>query len=371
MAKARGFLIGSAAQDIKNGMSDNDLDALLSKGKAKTPPEPETIEDETVCAQTVDDVKDEDENVCAQTVQTPPKSKPKHYDPDRVYSIDPKKIKPWHLDNRGQSEIEDAVSSLAESVAAFGNKQPGLIRPLKKADKLGYEFEEIYGRCRLEACKTVGKPFRTFIRQLSDEEAFIEQELENGNRNDVSIWANAKCWSRAIEEKLYPSKIALAIRLTTTRKEISRSQVSNVISLYAKMPDSIKAYDRLDDSLLCSLSQNALKSLIDYCEEDNVFSDYFLGEAEYIKSKLSDQNINKAKLIEGIWKKYTSQSNLDSKPTNVLFDEIIKDEMNTKLFSIKEKPSGNISINILKGGVNRVSTDKIVNALKEIMKYEI
>ena len=77
-----------------------------------------------------------------------------------------------------------AQRQLKESLAAYGQQVPVLLRPNKT---LQGRFEIVYGRRRLAALKELGLPVKAMIRQLDDHDLVMAQGQENTARQDLSF----------------------------------------------------------------------------------------------------------------------------------------------------------------------------------------
>lgn len=78
----------------------------------------------------------------------------------------------------------EAQRQLKESLAAYGQQVPVLLRPNKT---LQGRFEIVYGRRRLAALKELGLPVKAMIRQLDDHDLVMAQGQENTARQDLSF----------------------------------------------------------------------------------------------------------------------------------------------------------------------------------------
>lgn len=146
---------------------------------------------------------------------------------DLVYEIDPELIDEWEFVDRPESEFGD-LEELTASVRSFGQEVPILLRP-----KQGGRYELIYGRRRWTVCKDLGIKVKAFVRQIDDRTAYQKMSLENRSRQDLSSWARAMSYKKAIDMMLYESQSALAAHLG-----IDRGTLSNMM-IYTKLPDSL------------------------------------------------------------------------------------------------------------------------------------
>lgn len=77
---------------------------------------------------------------------------------------------------------EEDLESLIESIRENGQKVPILVRQMDEGD-----FEVIYGRRRLFACRALNIQVRASVMKMNDEDALIAQGIENNERLDTSF----------------------------------------------------------------------------------------------------------------------------------------------------------------------------------------
>jgi ParB family chromosome partitioning protein len=96
-----------------------------------------------------------------------------------VFEIEPDQIETvGRLDDRLHVEIEGLKASIQNN----GQRVPILVRPLD-ADR----YRLIYGRRRLEACRSLGIKVRAIVTEIDGEQALRDQLLENQERRDLSF----------------------------------------------------------------------------------------------------------------------------------------------------------------------------------------
>lgn len=147
-----------------------------------------------------------------------------------VVEIPSEKIKPWKFANRPESEFgnwDEFVASIAHS----GVEIPIIVRP--DVSNNNHEYEVVAGRRRWRACLELGIPVPCNIRSLTDQEAAALQELENDERTDVSDWADALTYARLINEGVFKSQSALAVKL-----QVDRRRVSDLMA-YTRIPKAL------------------------------------------------------------------------------------------------------------------------------------
>ena len=96
-----------------------------------------------------------------------------------IFEIDPAQIEvAGRLDDR----MLVGLDGLKDSIARGGQRVPILVRPLDH-DRYGL----IYGRRRVEACRSLGLRVRAIVTDMDDDQALRDQLLENQERRDLSF----------------------------------------------------------------------------------------------------------------------------------------------------------------------------------------
>lgn len=101
---------------------------------------------------------------------------------ESIQEIDPSLIGPGPYRDRfdASAEIDGLVASIRES----GQRLPVLLRRAPEGGE--FEYEPVYGRRRIAACRRIGIPVRAFFAEMDDEELVVAQGLENSERLDNS-----------------------------------------------------------------------------------------------------------------------------------------------------------------------------------------
>jgi ParB/RepB/Spo0J family partition protein len=117
---------------------------------------------------------------------------------DVVEAVDPFACRLWDFHDRLDEYInEDSCREIIESFRRDGQKHPVLARPSKLGDA---RYELIFGARRLFAARHLGVPLLARIRELHDRQAFVEMDIENRLRSDISPYERGmafKTWLRA------------------------------------------------------------------------------------------------------------------------------------------------------------------------------
>lgn len=154
-------------------------------------------------------------------------------------SLDPAKLfdSPWcRIETLDQGELNELAGDIQ---AAGKNEIPVLVHT--KADGA---LEVVFGARRVQACRQLEilVVAQCIDFELSALEVFRLQEIENRSRSAVSAYENAKRYSKALSEGLFPSQRKLA-------EYIGKSQpwISAVLPLLALPLEVVKAFDHLND----------------------------------------------------------------------------------------------------------------------------
>lgn len=127
-------------------------------------------------------------------------------------------------DRIGKSKYQDRfdvsleISSLVESIRESGQQVPVLLR--NAPEGADYEFEPVYGRRRIAACRELGIPVKAYVSDLDDDAMIVAQGLENAERLENSFIEKASFVIQLRESGIRGSLIEQALNIQ--RSEISR-----------------------------------------------------------------------------------------------------------------------------------------------------
>jgi len=134
-----------------------------------------------------------------------------------IQQIDPSLIEPWAFADRPEDEMGD-LDQLTQAIRAAGQAVPGLVRP--HPEKAG-RYELIFGLRRWLVAKDLERPFSCVVKDLDDKSAFAAMEHENNNRANLSSWAKAKSYQRALDQGVYKNQTSLAAELGLQRQTLN------------------------------------------------------------------------------------------------------------------------------------------------------
>ena len=123
----------------------------------------------------------------------------------------------------------DELASLTDSIRERGQLIPILVRP--HLEHTG-RYQIAYGRRRLAAARTLGRPVRATVKQLSDDELVVAQGQENIERKDLSYLERA-LFAAKLEERGFPRQTIMSAVST------DKASLSKLISVATRIPRDI------------------------------------------------------------------------------------------------------------------------------------
>jgi ParB/RepB/Spo0J family partition protein len=155
------------------------------------------------------------------------------YFPTKGYSRVPASVcRPWRLADRPADEFSH-TKALAQSMAANGQVQPALVRLCNDPKHPEIRYEVIAGVARWRSAMNSGAELDVQIRELTDVQAYRAMVAENEDRQNLSDYARAKRFARALDEGVVANKTELA--------ELARlpaAQLSYFLG-FASLPDPV------------------------------------------------------------------------------------------------------------------------------------
>lgn len=262
-----------------------------------------------------------------------------NHDHDVIVELDPNVIDEWEMVDRPTDEFGD-LSELTKSIAQHDQSIPILVRPKKNG-----RYELIYGRRRWTICKDLDRKVKAFVRDLNDRDAYQQMVIENQHREDISSWARALSYKKALDTGIYSSQSALAAHLG-----IDRSVLNNIL-VYTKIPDNIV-------EAVGSFSKvgiHAVRALLTLCEDkENI--DHIIGLADRIASgELGAKTLPRA--VERL---------RDSAPRNPTTS--VADEHGAKVFSMRRTDRGVLQVTFAKDAIRHFSDEELQQRLLDAIK---
>lgn len=136
--------------------------------------------------------------------------------------IDPFSCRMWELHDRLTEFLtERTCKEVIDSFLKDGQKHPVLARPCKPGDDSKYEL--IYGARRLFAARHLSVDLLARIRDIDDRRAFIEMDIENRVRDDISPYERGMSFKAWLRSGHFDSQEDLARTLGLSPAQISRT----------------------------------------------------------------------------------------------------------------------------------------------------
>lgn len=148
--------------------------------------------------------------------------------------IPPEACRPWMLADRPADETThqaDLVKSFQSR--GIGQLQPIVVREVKDADTPEIEYEVICGRVRWLAAKELGIPVQAIVRELTDQEAYTVMSAENRQRKNLSDFAKAKSYQKALNLGVFATAQELA-----EAEGLTKSRLSQYLG-FAELPETV------------------------------------------------------------------------------------------------------------------------------------
>jgi len=153
---------------------------------------------------------------------------------------DPERVAIWLQHNRNYDQLNSArCSDLIEGFKRTGKQEfPVIVRPLK--GNPNHDYELICGARRRWTSIHLGWDLLIEVRELTDRQAFILQDLENRDREDISDHERAVDYKNALPI-YFENNVAEMARFL----EIDRGNFSRLLDLADLPPAIIEAYGDL------------------------------------------------------------------------------------------------------------------------------
>lgn len=147
----------------------------------------------------------------------------------QVVELDPKLVDPSFIRDR-LDDVEGAdFESFKAGLLEVGQQVPILVRP--RTDAPG-RYQAAYGHRRVAALRSLGRPVKAIVRELSDEQLIVAQGKENTDRKDLSFIERALFAAR-LEDRGF-TRAALMSALS-----VQKGNLSTMISLARDLPEEL------------------------------------------------------------------------------------------------------------------------------------
>jgi ParB/RepB/Spo0J family partition protein len=158
-----------------------------------------------------------------------------------ICTVNPFECRMWagHIRMR-ELVTEESCREEIDSFLQHGQKQPVLGRPIRGDS--AYRVELVYGARRLFVAQHLNAGLLVDIREMDDREAFVEMDVENRLRKEVSPYERGMAYKDWLREGYFKSQKDIASALG-----ISAAQVSRLLR-FAELPAVvIRAFGRQEN----------------------------------------------------------------------------------------------------------------------------
>lgn len=157
--------------------------------------------------------------------------------------VSPFRCRVWTQHSRPEEQLtEAACSSLRDSIAANGQHQPALGRPVSNDPECDVEI--ICGARRCAAARVLRRDLIVEVRNLTDAEAYVAMYEENLLREGDSPYVRGQILVRALRSGTYTSQEQLGRAFNLSHSSVSRlltlAQLPSVIVGAFRSPDEIR-----------------------------------------------------------------------------------------------------------------------------------
>lgn len=149
----------------------------------------------------------------------------------QTFLEDPKRVRLWDGHNRDYERLsEQRCQDLIDSFKRVGKQEfPAIVRKREQSD----EYELICGARRHWTASYLGWELLVEVRELTDRQAFILQDIENRDREDVSDFERAQDYLTALPKYFENNQSRMAKFL-----EIDKSNFAKLLDL-TKLPEAV------------------------------------------------------------------------------------------------------------------------------------
>jgi ParB/RepB/Spo0J family partition protein len=144
---------------------------------------------------------------------------------ENILLLAPGKVCMWELADRDKEALNAKdCADLIESLQTVGQVIPCIGRPVQGSQ---HDVELIVGARRLFAAQSIARDdedFRllAYVNPIDDVSAFKIMDAENRVREDISDWARARSYQKAIESKQFKGREHLAMQLGMPTAKLSK-----------------------------------------------------------------------------------------------------------------------------------------------------
>ena len=172
----------------------------------------------------------------ANATATPTSGKARHI---KVFKHDPARIRPWSGHNRDYGALsKERCKDLIDGFRRVGQQFPAIVRKVNSDASNEFDYEFICGaRRHWTASFLPDTDLLIEVRDLSDKDAFLLQDIENREREDVSDYERAVDYTKGLHEYYGGKKIDMANHLNQDPGNFNR-----LLALADLPKEIVKAY---------------------------------------------------------------------------------------------------------------------------------
>lgn len=154
---------------------------------------------------------------------------------------DPKRIRPWSGHNRDYAALsEDRCQDLIDGFRRVGQQFPSIVR--KVTDSADFDYEFICGARRHWTASHLKIDLLIEERVLDDRDAFLLQDIENRDREDISDYERACDYAKALPIYFDGKVTKMAEEL-----QIDPGNFSRFMAMAELPQEIVEAYDDIRD----------------------------------------------------------------------------------------------------------------------------
>lgn len=264
-----------------------------------------------------------------------------------VAEIDPEQCAPWKYADRPDKEMGN-LTALAESLKK-GQAEPILVRPLETSNG-AIHYEIIFGNRRWRAAKIAKIKLKAIITTISDQEASVQQELENSEREDISDFSRAFYYKNLLTDGIYRSESELA-----KSRDIARNTF-NALMAYTRIPQAL--LNKINNPH--NISIRLAVKLATLVKDEKYLKMLILLADDLSTGKITSNNLD------------STLNALNKQPNTMAIEkrEIVSLK-GKKLFTLVFSKSGVPSIKLDKGLMNKINIEDLSKQLKDYIEDKL
>lgn len=161
----------------------------------------------------------------------------------KIFEHDPQRIRPWSGHNRHYDVLsKERCSDLIEGFRRAGQQFPAIVRTVSDSDE--YDFEFICGARRHWTAAYLKRDLVIEVRNIDDRAAFLLQDIENRDREDISDYERASDYAKALPVYFEGKKSHMAEQLQIDSGNFNRLLAlvdlpSEIVDAYADIRDLV------------------------------------------------------------------------------------------------------------------------------------